>query len=40
MESQRSVWEDLGATRPWWSVLSAKEYDEKRDLGEPPIFHD
>ena len=34
VESQRTVWEDLGVMRPWWSVLSAEEYDKKRDLGK------
>jgi hypothetical protein len=38
IDSQRSVWEDLGAARPWWSVLSAEEYDRKLNLSESPFF--
>ena len=36
VDSQRSVWEILGEARPWWSVLSAEEFD-KRDLSEYDI---
>lgn len=32
--AQRAVWEDLGASVPWWSVLSAAEYDAQRELGD------
>ncbi|KAJ1449274.1 S-adenosyl-L-methionine-dependent methyltransferase [Pelagophyceae sp. CCMP2097] len=27
LESQRTVWEEFGTERPWWSVLSSEEYD-------------
>lgn len=39
IDSQRSVWEDLGAARPWWSVLSAEEYDRKLNLSESPFLN-
>ncbi|KAJ8601020.1 hypothetical protein CTAYLR_007964 [Chrysophaeum taylorii] len=34
LESQRQVWEQLGIDRPWWSVLSSSEYDDKSALDD------
>lgn len=34
LESQRRVWEQFGIERPWWSVLSADQYDAKLILND------
>lgn len=33
-QSQRGVWEELGTVVPWWSVLSAPEFDGTSQLSE------
>ena len=35
--SQRGVWEELGSVVPWWSVLSAPEFDGTNSLSNDKI---